>query len=105
MIAAFVLWMLLSLLMAGIGLWALRSGTPVGFFAGVKSPKVKDAKKYNRAVARLWFIAAGVFALLGVPLLFARQNSLLVLPLVFGTVIWAIGLMIAYTRIENRHRA
>ena len=58
MIVAFVIWSVCALLFAGIGIWCFKSKKPVGFFAGVEAPKVKDTAAYNRAVGRLWIVAA-----------------------------------------------
>ena len=69
MIAGFVIWSAVSLLLAGIGVWCLRSDKAVGFYTGVKPPEVTDVRKYNHSVGRLWFIYALLFELLYVPLL------------------------------------
>ena len=75
MIAGFVIWTAVGLLLAGIGLWTLRSKEPAGFFAGVKPPEVTDVRGYNRAVAILWFVYAGLFVLLGLPMLCLPRHS------------------------------
>ena len=46
MILGFVIWSLMGLMIAGLGIHSLRSENAVGFFAGVEPPKVKDVKKY-----------------------------------------------------------
>ena len=50
MILGFVVWSLMGLMIAGLGIHSLRSENAVGFFAGVEPPKVKDVKKYNKSV-------------------------------------------------------
>ena len=104
MIIGFVIWSITSAVMLGIGIWSYRSKEPVGFFSGVKPPEVKDTKKYNHAVAILWFVYAVLLEILGIPLLFLKQNSAgFVLPLI-GTVLISIGLAVGYTFVEKKHR-
>ena len=104
MIIGFVIWSITSAVMLGIGIWSYRSKEPVGFFTGVKPPEVKDTKKYNHAVAILWFVYAALLEILGIPLLFLEQNSAgFVLPLI-GTVLISIGLAVGYTFVEKKHR-
>ena len=90
-------------MLAGIGVWALKSKKAVGFFAGVKPPEVSDVRKYNRAVAVLWFAYAALFELLGLPFLFLKQNSAGFL-CVFAVAPASIGLMIAYHCILEKYR-
>ena len=105
MIAAFLIWTVISLILLGIGILDWRSEKAVGFFTGVKPPEVTDIRKYNHTVAVLWFVYAFFFELLGLPFLFLKQNSagfllcVLCVPLIF------ILLMIAYTVILAKYRA
>ncbi len=105
MIIGFVIWSIVSLVLLVIGILAWRSGTPVGFFAGVKPPEVSNVRKYNRSVAVLWFSYAILFELLGLPLLFLKQNPAGFLLSIAGVVIISIALMLVYNRILERHRA
>ena len=103
MMPAFIIWSLCAAALLVIGIIDLRSEKPVGFFAGVKPPKVRDVKKYNRAVARIWIIGAVIFELLGLPFLFLKQNAAGFIIIEIGTVFWAIGLMIAYVLISGKY--
>lgn len=103
MLAGFIVWSVVALLLCGIGVLALRSNKAVGFFAGVKPPEVVDVKKYNHAVAIIWFLYAGVVELFGIPLLFLKQNSALFVVSILGVVMSSIGLAIAYTLIEAKY--
>lgn len=105
MLIAFLVWTMLAAGFVCIGFHALRAEKPVGFFAGVEPPKVKDAHAFNRAVGRLWLTAALLFELLGLPLLTMQQNSPTALLLVLGTAAWAIGMMAAYFFISTKHQA
>ena len=96
MIAGFIIWSLVAVVLAGFGVYALRSKTAVNFFAGVKVPEIKDVKKYNRAVAWMWFIYAFVYECLGLPLLFLEQNSAGFVITVLGVVGATLGLVIVY---------
>jgi hypothetical protein len=80
--------------MFGIGIWSYRSKEPVGFFSGVKPPEVKDTKKYNHAVAILWFVYAALLEIMGIPLLFLKQNPAGFIPVLLGTVFISIGLVV-----------
>ncbi len=104
MIIGFIFWSAIALLIAGIGVWTWRSKKAAGFFTGVEAPKVSDVKKYNHAVAILWFVFAFLFELPGFLFLSLKHNSaeLIILPLTIPLL--CIGLMIAYTRILNKYQ-
>ena len=104
MVIGFIIWALAAAAAAGFGFRARRAGEPMGFFAGVKPPKVKDTAAYNRAVARLWFVFGGLFLLMGVPLLFAGENKLLLLLPLLGVPLLCILLAAGYTVVEGKHR-
>ena len=101
--AGFVIWSVTDLLLLGVGIWAWRSKKAVGFYTGTKPPEVTDVRKYNRSVAILWFVYAGLFELLGIPFLFLKQNSPGFLWSVAGVPLITIALMIAYNRILRRY--
>ena len=100
----FIIWSVVALVLAGIGVWDWNSKTAVGFYSGIKPPEVNDVKKYNHAVAKLWFVYAAVFELLGLPLIFMEENSPLFLISVIGVVFSVIGLAVAYTLILTKHK-
>ena len=100
MIVAFIIWTIVALMFAGIGAWAWLSKTPVGFFAGVKAPEVRDTVKYNHQVATLWFGYAGIYELLGIPFLFFKQNSAMFIVTILGVMALTIGLLVAYTYVS-----
>ena len=104
MIIGFIIWSSVAVLMIGIGIWSWNSKKPAGFYAGTKPPKVTDAKKYNHAVGILWFVYAAFYELLGVPLLFEKQNSPMFIVPALGTPLITIGLVIAYNRILAKYR-
>lgn len=97
MIISFVLWSICSVLFLGIK-------EAVGFFTFVKPPKVEETGRYNRAVGTLWSVVAGIFEMIGIPLMFLQQNSPLFLLIIFAVIILLIGMMVVYTRIEARYR-
>ena len=105
MIAGFLIWTVISLILIGIGILDWRSEKAVGFFTGVKPPEVTDVRKYNHAVAILWFVYAFLFELLGLPFLFLKQNSPGFLLCVLCVPLISILLMIAYAVILAKHRA
>lgn len=58
-----------------IGRAAWNQKDEAGFYSFAKPPKMKDVKAYNHAVAKIWFVFAGVLEILGILSLFIRQNS------------------------------
>ena len=104
MIGAFIGWTAVALLFAVIGQRAGKSEKPVGFFTGVPAVKMKDVKEYNRAVARIWIRFAVCLEILGIPLIFIEQNSLISIFLVFGVVILVFGIILSYFKVEAKYR-
>ena len=104
MIAGFIIWSIIALVLIGIGIWAWKSDKAVGFFSGVKPPEVSDVRKYNHSVAVLWFAYAVLFELLGLPFLFLKQNSAGFLLSVLGVPLISIALMIIYNLILARYK-
>ncbi len=103
MIVGFVIWSVVFLVLLGIGIWAWKSDQAVGFYTGTKPPEVTDVHKYNRSVAALWFVYAGLFELLGIPFLFLKQNALGFLWSIAGVPVISIALMIVYNRILGKY--
>ncbi len=104
MLIGFLIWSIVALVFVGIGLSAWRAKEPVGFFTGVEPPKVKNAKKYNHAVSILWFSYAVLLEILGLPLLFLKQNSPGFVISILGTVFISIGLAVAYNLILSKNQ-
>ena len=103
MMAAFIIWLLISLVPLGVGIMSLKSKQAVHFFTGSKPPEVSDVRKYNRAVAALWFAYALLLALLGLPFLFLKQNAAGFLWCIAGVPVLSLALMIAYTRVLRKY--
>ena len=103
MVVGFIIWSVVAALMLGIGLWAWKAKKPVGFFAGVKPPEVKNVVKYNHAVAKIWFAYAALFGLCGVPLLFLKQNSPYFVLSILGVVFASIGIAVAYHLVLSKY--
>lgn len=104
MIIGFIIWSLVAVLFVGIGISCRKSNEPVGFFTGCKPPTVEDVNRYNNAVSMLWFVSAGIYEVIGVPLLFLEQNSLWFIPIIFAVVIGLIVMMVVYLRIEAKYK-
>ena len=104
MVIGFIIWSAVCLVLAGLGIWAWNARTPVGFFAGVEPPKVTDVRKYNRAVAWLWFGYAGLMELIGSLLFLIKEKPAAFLFLILGTAAAAILLALIYMRIERKYR-
>ena len=104
MIIAFVIWSAVCAVFIGIGISCLKSDKAVGFFTTGKPPVMKDDKRYNRAVAKLWFVFAAIFEVIGIPLFTLEQNSPQVILLVFAVLICVISFIAFYLKIESKHR-
>ena len=98
----FIIWSAVALMLFVIAVLDWRSKKPVGFYSGVKAPEVRDVRKYNRAVALLWLGYAVLFELLGIPLLFLRQNKALITVTLLGVMFITVGLLIGYQAILRR---
>lgn len=101
---SFVIWSVLAVVFVGLGIWSWRAEKQVNFWANTKSPEMKDVKKYNRAIAKIWFTFAVVYEALGIPLQFCEQNSPVFLLTIVGLIFLVIGIMGAYMAVENKYR-
>ena len=104
MIIGFIIWSIVTVIFVGIGISCRKSSEAVGFFSGCKPPIIENVEQYNRAVSNLWFVTAGVYEIMGVPLLFLEQNSLLFIPIIFGVVLGLIIMMVVYLKIEAKYK-
>ncbi len=103
MIIGFVIWNVIFLVLVVIGIRTWLARQPVNFFTGTRPPEVTDVHRYNRSVAILWFVYAGLFELLGLPFLFGKQNAPGFLVPVAGVPVISLALMIAYQRILRKY--
>ena len=104
MIYGLVIWSSVAVLITGIGIRSWKSKKPAGFFAGVEPPKVKNVRKYNHAVAAMWFVYAILFEFLGFPFLLQKQNAPLFILTILGVAAISIALPVVYNRILTRYR-
>ena len=104
MIIAFVIWSVAAVIFLIIGVSTWRAKEAAGFFTFVDPPKVKDIRQYNHAVAKLWFAAAIIFEILGVPMLRLEQNSAQTIFMILGVVILVITMMVVYIRVEAKYK-
>lgn len=104
MIIAFIIWSIVAAIFLGIGISCRRSNEAVGFFTFVKPPVVDDIRRYNNAVSVLWFVAAVVLEIMGVPFLFLEQNSPVFILLIFAVIILIIVMMVTYIKIEGQYK-
>ena len=88
-----------------IGIRCRHSDKPSGFWANAEQFEVTDVHAYNKAMSKLWFVAALLYTALGLPLLTPANILLVILISVVGTMIVSIGIMIFFTTvIEPKHR-
>ena len=66
---------------------------------------LESEKKDGRSGRRtLPYVFTVLFELIGVSLLFIKQNSPLVILIVLGVVLLVIGMMVTYTKIESKYK-
>lgn len=104
MVIAFLVWSICAAVFLAIGISCRKANEAAGFFTFAKPPEVTDIRRYNHAVAALWFTAAVILEIIGVPLLFLEQNSPLFVPVIFAVIVLVIAMMVAYLRIEAKYR-
>lgn len=104
-VMGFVFWAIVGVLIMGIGIFAFFSKKTIGFWANAKPIAVKDIKRYNHAVGKL-FIAYGlIFIALGTPMLMGQNTPYILLSMV-GVMVESIAAMIIYTLcIEKKYRS
>lgn len=97
------MWLVISGIFVILGIAAWNSKKAVRFWTLSQQIQVSDVKKYNRAVAKMWFVFAVIFSVIGLPVL-AGQNSAWIVFTILGGMFWAVALMTVYTRIEKKYR-
>lgn len=85
------------------GIYAWLAKEPVRFWTVGQKIQVNSIKKYNHAVAKLWFLLTIGLAAFGLPLI-SGQNSAWIVVSILGTVFLSIIVMVIYTRIEKKYR-
>lgn len=100
----FFIWTLITLIFVYIGITIRKSNIPVNLFTFGDAPKANDIKRYNKAVSNLWLVFTILFEMIGISLLFIKQNSPLVILIVLGVVFLVIGMMVMHTKIESKYR-
>lgn len=104
MVIGFAIWSIVSVIFMLLGVSARKSKKEVGFFTIAEPPKMKDVVKYNHAVGKLWFSFAVILEIMGIPFLFAEQNSPIFIFIIFGTMMLVIAIIVIYMGIERKYR-
>ena len=104
-IYAFSAFALIGLFFLIIGVRCRYSDKPSGFWANAEPFEVTDIRAYNKAMSKLWFVAAILYTALGLPLLTPSNILLVILVSIIGCMIVTIGIMIFFTTvIEPKYR-
>ncbi len=104
MMTAYIIWSVMAVVFVLFGIYARAAKKPVSFWTVQVAIEVRDVKKYNRAVSKLWFGFAVLFEAIGFPLALAGQQSAWAVVPIIGGMFWAIALAVVYTRIEKKYR-
>jgi len=104
-IYAFSAFALIGLFFLIIGIRCRHSDKPSGFWANAEQFEVNNVHAYNKAMSKMWFVAAILYTALGLPLLTPANILLVILISIVGTMIVTIGIMIFFTTvIEPKYR-
>lgn len=106
-IICFCIYLLVALLMLGIGISQWNSKEPVGFYTGEKPPapqSLSDVSAWNRKHGAMWILYGILIIISGVAGVFGTQSIWSIIPLVGGVVV-PIGVMVWYHhRLINQYR-
>lgn len=100
---AFIVWSMISAFFIVLGVVCFFYKKPMYFWTVKEMYRVRDIKKYNAALGKLWIGFAIVLELLGLPLLLGQNMPWVILTLL-GTAWSAIILMVLYSKIEKKYR-
>lgn len=104
-IYAFSAFALIGVFFLVMGIRCRHSDKPSGFWANAEQFEVTDVRAYNKAMSKLWFVAAILYTALGLPLLTPANILLVILVSIIGCMIVTIGIMIFFTTvIEPKYR-
>jgi len=104
-IYAFSAFALIGVFFLVMGIRCRHLDKPSGFWANAEQFEVTDVRAYNKAMSKLWFVAAVLYTALGLPLLTPANILLVILVSIIGCMIVTIGIMIFFTTvIEPKYR-
>ena len=100
---AFIIWLAVGLAMVALGIYAILAKKEVafGFWANANVFPVKDVKRYNHAVGKLWCVFGIGFALLGIPLLPGQKTGCMIIS-ILGCMAEAIAAMVSYVTMMEK---
>ena len=102
---AFSAFALIGVFFLVMGIRCRHSDKPSGFWANAEQFEVTDVRAYNKAMSKLWFVAAVLYTALRLPLLTPANILLVILVSIIGCMIVTIGIMIFFTTvIEPKYR-
>lgn len=97
----FIVWIGVGGFIICIGISALFSKKPVGFWANIKPFSVRDIKGYNRATGLLFICYGIIFVALGIPLL-GGQNTPYIFVSIIGIMLETIAIMAIYSLVITK---
>ncbi len=95
----FVIYLLVALIMVGIGVIQRKSKTPVGFYTGEKPPaaqELSDVSSWNKKHGAMWILYGIVIAVSGAVGTLGRISSVWCMVWLIGGVAVPIVLMVWY---------
>ena len=105
MIIGFVIWSIVATIFLGIGISSRKAKEAVGFFTFVKPPKIENIQRYNNAVSILWFVAAGMLELIGIPFLLLKQTAPIVILIILAVRFLILAMIYVYFTIETKYQS
>ena len=99
-----ILCLICGVIFVGIGLYALKTKTPIHFWAGtvVKSEEITDIKAYNKANAIMWLVYGSLYIVAGILGFWSITLASIIMGL--SALPGLILLICVYRRIEKKYR-
>lgn len=103
---AFIIWSIVGLFFIVMGIYCMLSKKQkeFGFWANADTFPVKNIKKYNAAIGKMWIVFGILFIITGLPLL-NMKNPISNVIIILGPMLLAMFTMIFYVLvIERKYR-
>ncbi|MDE7199535.1 MAG: hypothetical protein K2O15_11735 [Lachnospiraceae bacterium] len=110
-VMCFVIYLIVALVMIGIGVSQLRSGTPVGFYSGEKvfeAKELSDVSMWNKKHGEMWIIYGIIIVLSGFTgtFLIGRETvwQLILIPMAGGVIAPLVWMIWYHERLIRKYK-
>lgn len=104
---ALIVFVMVAILMIGIGVWQLKSTAPVGFYSGEKPPReeeLTDVKAWNRKHGTMWVIYGIVIIISGLVGCIIGDSIWCLIPYCGGIVVPVIIMIWYHHRLIKKYK-